>query len=149
MEGKDYVSYELALKLKECGFDVPCSHYYSKEDASDDEVWFTSCSFSPEDWNNGRSKEPDFLKPLCSAPTLWEAQKWLMSKGIFVDVSCYGRRLLNPDGYSCKDVVEWAYELKCTKTGDYINDDDYWYDNYNACLSSGIDAALEILGKKV
>ncbi len=28
MEMTDYVSYDLALKLKACGFDEPCDHYY-------------------------------------------------------------------------------------------------------------------------
>lgn len=29
MNNEDYVSYELALALKKCGFDEPCDHYYT------------------------------------------------------------------------------------------------------------------------
>ena len=36
MNNEDYVSYELALKLKECGFDEPCDHYYTNGYANPD-----------------------------------------------------------------------------------------------------------------
>ena len=136
MNQQDYVSYELALKLKECSFDEPCAHYYTKENAADGEVWFTSCSFSPEDWNNGRNKEPDFLKPLCSAPTLWEAQKWLRDeKEIDIDI-----RTSRIGGRKYDFVVMNGIKQ-------FFSDEYFPY--YESALSSGISAALEILGKRV
>ena len=29
---EDFVSYELAVKLKECGFNEPCDHYYAYDE---------------------------------------------------------------------------------------------------------------------
>ena len=82
MNNEDFVSYDLAMRLKQAGFDRSCSHYYTKENTTDDYVWITTSAFTSEDWNSGKNDEPDFLKPLCSAPTLAQAQKWLRERGM-------------------------------------------------------------------
>lgn len=70
---EDYVSYELAVKLKECGFDEPCDSYYNKACAADDEYWHTKRE-ELINWN-GLGSDCQI-----SAPTLWQAQKWLREK---------------------------------------------------------------------
>ena len=63
METTDYVSYELAVKLKAAGFDEPCAAFYEHIDGK---MYFSVDG--NEDWNSG----VDY-----SAPLLYHAQKWL------------------------------------------------------------------------
>lgn len=76
---EDYVGYELAIKLKACGFDEPCEMYYTHEDAPDGQVWLTGDPRAPQDYNNQQDDCP-FAKPICSAPHIYHAQKWLREK---------------------------------------------------------------------
>ena len=62
MNPEDYVSYPLALALKKHGFDWKCMAFYAHTDGK---MWVAD---GEEDWNSG----VDY-----SAPTLWQAQKWL------------------------------------------------------------------------
>ena len=78
---KDYVDYQTALALKECGFDEPCDHCYAKTSHSEHE--FVGMTTS-RDYNKPRDGEPPFLSPICSAPLLYHAQKWLREvKGLY------------------------------------------------------------------
>lgn len=84
MNNEDYVSYELALKLKACGFDEPCDYGYSVKMRLEPEVSFgkpkTVHSKDPKNYNDNRKGIEKGLS-FCSAPTLWQAQKWLREKG--------------------------------------------------------------------
>lgn len=78
---KDYVDYQTALALKECGFDEPCDHCYAK--TSDSEHEFVGMATS-RDYNKPRDRKPPFLSPICSAPLLYHTQKWLREvKGLY------------------------------------------------------------------
>lgn len=66
MKTNDYVSYELAVKLKACGFDEPCAAFYEHIDGK---MYFSVDG--NEDWNSG----VDY-----SAPLLYHAQKWLRER---------------------------------------------------------------------
>lgn len=134
MNNDDFVSYEIAQALKKAGFDWACSHYYTKENASDGDVWLTTAAFSPENWNNDRSNEPDFLKPLCSAPTLWEAQKWLREvHRISVEPICNMTRQWNVNVCEIDKFGEAAW----SKIG---------LGTHESALSAGIEAALKLVG---
>lgn len=149
MNNEDFCTYEIARMLKAMGFDWPCSHYYTKENAVDDEVWITPSAFSLKDWNNGRNAEPDFLKPLCSAPTLYSAQKWLREIiGIHVGVT------------PVIQIRKWQFYLddltqhinphdgemltRCTEEMQDEYDEEY-FDTYESALSAGIVAALKLI----
>lgn len=73
MEERDYVSFDTALALKKAGFNYSCRYYYTKEDAPDMCVWRTTSEYNQTNYNN----EVYGKYILCSAPTLWQAQKWL------------------------------------------------------------------------
>lgn len=60
MNNEDYVSYELALKLKVYGFDEPCDHCYAK--TSDSEHEFVGMTTS-RDYNKPRDGEPPNKTP--------------------------------------------------------------------------------------
>lgn len=70
---EDYVSYELAVKLKAAGFDEPCDHYWYK--VYTDSAKMEMRQASADDYNND-----GWSVPHCSAPHIYHAQKWLREK---------------------------------------------------------------------
>lgn len=140
METTDYVSYPVALALKKAGFNEPCEAFYEHIDGK---MWLSVDG--KEDWNSG----VDY-----SAPTLWQAQKWLREKKDIVVVA-------EPD---------WDEEIQCLSdylTGKWyfsvwkdnnrihcnfnpnIGEEKIWmFDTYEQALSAGIAAALELIEEK-
>lgn len=130
----DYVSYELALKLKACGFDEPCDHYYHiKNGVPEDDMWFTHGSCA--DFNNYKRRPDDFV----SAPFLWQAQKWLREKGIAVSVQAN----------EIQGELWYSADIITTKGINELVDGGFDYMGYEAALSAGIVAALELIKKGV
>lgn len=133
---EDYCSYELALKLKKAGFDWPCDLYYTKEDAPDGTAWIVP-TIDREDFN--ADSDCPFCKPLCSAPTLWHAQKWLREKAIEVDINpmfSHGGR----DGYDWDVYDDFSDYPAIRGTLPFA-------ETYEQALSAGISAALELIKK--
>ena len=68
---KEFVPYELAIKLKELGFDEPCFSYYNPEGVwktkQDEYEVYLICNSS---WNN----------LACSAPLYQQAFRWFREK---------------------------------------------------------------------
>lgn len=144
MNNEDYVSYELAKKLKACGFNEPCDHYYC---AFDNETDVRFWSIHPAQSQNGFTN-PDG-KVIADAPTLAHAQKW-MREGAMLHVGAYPavptrkwhfyindlNQHVNPhDGELMtrwdEDMQEKADERLC--------------DSYECALSAGIASALELI----
>ena len=135
MNNEDYVSYELAKKLKECGFAEPCNFYYTKEDAPDGAVWFTGDPRDPQDYNHLQDDCP-FAKPICSAPHIYHAQKWLREKkGIAINV------IAHDGGAYDYDIVFLPNAVDC----DYPIDRATFSRTFEEALSEGINSALELI----
>ena len=131
----DYVSYELAKKLKECGFAEPCDHYYIKDNAPDGTAWIVPTT-DREDFN--ADSYCPFCKPLCSAPTLAQAQKWLREKmGIAINV------IAHDGGAYDYDIVFLPNAVDC----DYPIDRATFSRTYEEALSEGIEPVLELIKK--
>lgn len=126
MNNEDYCSYELSKALKECGFDEPCDHYWSKEFANSDKVVLRQAS--ADDYNND-----DWDVPHCSAPTLWHAQKWLREKkGIYAycEPNC---------------LKKWfARAIDLAKNEDLLFDGEM-FDSFEKATEYAISAALELI----
>lgn len=128
METNDYVSYELALKLKECGFDWKTDHLYRKDADNGDQNMLIHSGF--DNYNEHWS-----ASDWCSAPSLYAAQKWLRKeKEIFVEVTSdalydWGFFILELDEDANIGVVR----------GSEI------YRSYEQALSAGITTALELI----
>ena len=136
MNNEDFCSYDLSLRLKQAGFDRPCCNYYSKENSSDGFVWITTSAFIPEDWNNGRNADHYLLTPLCSAPTLAQAQKWLREiHNIHVLPHLES---VNRPQYVC-------HITQLRKSSERLTDDVRYFDTYESALSAGIEAALKLI----
>lgn len=135
MNNEDYVSYELALKLKECGFAEPCDSYYIKDNAPDGTAWIVPTT-DREDFN--ADSYCPFCKPLCSAPTLAQAQKWLREKmGIAINV------IAHDGGAYDYDIVFLPNAVDC----DYPIDRATFSRTYEEALSEGIESVLELIKK--
>ena len=137
MNNEDYVSYELALALKKCGFDEPCDHYYC---AFDNETDVRFWSVHPAQSQNGFTN-PDG-KVIADAPTLAHAQKWLREKKM-IDVLVY----------NCACGYTWEVSKAMNGTGliefDEKGDDESsgCWTSYEGSLSAGISASLELIKK--
>jgi hypothetical protein len=96
---KEFVPYELAVKLKELGFDEPCFGRYDGRGKHKGKIWY-------EMSNSGQDYIPvgDVL-----APTFSQAFRWLMQ---FPQIKKYRYNIaLYPDGtYSLKDGKDSIYE---------------------------------------
>ena len=84
---KEFVPYELAVKLKAIGFDEPCFGWFrSTRIPSNFTEYFLETEFgmseSPSDWVNS-----NFLDKACSAPLYQQAFRWFREK--------YGLRIRN------------------------------------------------------
>lgn len=143
MNNEDFVTYDIAQTLKEAGFDWACCHYYTKENAADDYVWITTSTFTPEDWNDGRNIGPVFLKPLCSAPTLAKAQKWLRE--------VHGIHIAVIGNYDCGGNF-YAFEiwLQGVPGGrQVLQYETKKLSDYEFALSAGIEAALKLINNEI
>lgn len=132
MNTEDFVSYEQAVKLKECGFDWPCICYYNRSISksriiiSGRELFAASC---------------DDDEILC--PSLSQAAKWLREvKGIYVEVKVRNHNAFEVVGKVIDNppyIIKHLFDL-----WDYKNP----YFTYESALSAGIDAALELIKDK-
>ena len=140
---EDYCDYKLSLALKEAGFDEPCDSYYDKACASDDEYWHTK----REELYNWNGLDSDCQ---ISAPTLWQAQKWLREEwGIAINVIAHDYR----DKY-----VESKFHWNEVFLSDIDRSGEQWrkyfifgrhplFDTYEEALSDGLSQMLELIKK--
>lgn len=132
MTHEDYVTFEQAKALKELGFDWEVSQYYWVKKGGVIEM----ASIHPSDRVNpninGWGRDNKF-----SAPTLYQAQKWLREvKGISVEpVSC---------GYEINGNIDWSSFI-CLLKDKLGYDQTATLSSYEQALSAGIDKALELL----
>lgn len=144
METTDYCSYELSKKLKVCGFDEPCDHYYCAFDNETD-VRFWSCS--PQSQNG-------FVNPkgkvIVDAPTLAQAQKWLREKkGIAINVIAHRCHDKHWEG---KYHWEEIHLPNSNENGPQWIDWSIYgrhplFDTYEEALSDGLSQMLELIKK--
>lgn len=125
---EDYVSYELAVKLKECGFDEPCIAQWACEpDGKPMLVGSTAFVFS-----NAELKGRDV-----TAPLLYHAQKWLREKHkwhIVIEPRIWEQQVY--------DYKLWSFMRGYENANRGLD-----YLSYEQALSAGITAALELINK--
>lgn len=142
---EDYVSYDLALKLKRAGFCEPCYYGYSVKTRLEPKPSFgvpkIVHSNISKNFNDNR-KGIDKGLSYCSAPTLWQAQKWLREKKK-IDVLVY----------NCACGYLWEVSKATNGTGlilfDEKGDDENsgCWTSYEGALSAGIKSCVENLLK--
>ena len=136
METNDYVSYELAVKLKAAGFNELTNSFYDEASVrqGEFEIVPTYAKF------NEVCKTPGC--ECVSAPTLAHTQKWLREKKK-IDVLVY----------NCACGYVWEVSKANCGTGLILYDDNGDDENsgcwtsYEGALSAGISNALELIKK--
>ncbi len=134
MNTEDYVSYPIAKSLNAAGFDWPCDHYYTKEDAPEGTVWIVPTT-DRENFN--ADSDCPFCKTLCSAPTLAHAQKWLREVK-HCDVTVYAQPYNGLPYYT-------GYILFEGDETEVLDDNGQWFDDYEKAMSETIASALELI----
>ena len=119
MNKEDYVSLEVAKLLKEKGYDEDCNILVAEE------CW---------SFNKGKLTCVDKDREFCPLPTLYEAQKWLIGKAIYVSVDVYG------DGQWMPTLCEFGREKY-----NFIPLDVSREKTYEEALNAGILEALKLI----
>lgn len=136
MEQEDYCSYELALKLKACGFCEPCDHYYTNGYANHDSEDTSRVVRLHYDRTYNYNCVISADGECFSAPLLYHAQKWLREKkGIAINV------IVHDGGAYDYDIVFLPNAVDC----DYPIDRATFSRTYEEALSEGIASALELI----
>ena len=116
---EDFVSFEIAKKLKEKGVNWTCSHYYRTKSKD------LFMIFPREDWSNIEERK--------NAPTLSQVLKWLREeKKLFIEISC-----------NYTDYFPTVRLLDSRQT-DYIRGD-VIYSTYEQAALAGVNYCLDNL----
>lgn len=130
MNTEDYVSHELAVKLKAAGFDELCDHYYTPNKAM---RIVKDNALAPEITNNRFLDEID--DGCCTAVPLWHAQKWLREK----------KRIYAYCEPNC--LKKWfARAIDLAKNEDLLFDGEM-FESFEKATEYAISAALELIKK--
>lgn len=152
MNKEDFVSHEIAVKLKELGFDWECYEFWDTS-ISDEGTPIKIRNTTQEPRTCVISERNSILESmgceLITAPTMAKAQKWLREiVGIYVGVN------------TAIQIRKWQFYLDdlnqhinphdgelLTRCPEDMQDeyDKEYFDTYESALSAGITAALEIL----
>lgn len=124
---EDYVSYELAVALKACGFDEPCRAFYIPPNKSRTEPLFYGSAYT------FKNHPASFY---IATPTLWQAQKFLREKK-----KMHCQVLLN----GVRSMYFWQV-MELVDNGKYA-DSTRQYDVYEDAMVDCISAALELINK--
>lgn len=123
----DFVTFEIAKKLKEKGFNNSCSHYYRTN--SKDLFMIFPC----EDWSG--------IEERISAPTISQVLKWLREeKKIFVVI------VVNPT-LATKDKIAYYYNVYFNSDGVtiYHYESEEGYAQWEDCAIDSIKYILDNL----
>lgn len=133
-----YVTKQLAIKLKQAGFDVPVfGRYYQLID--DNKIYYSlsakNHSYSPVNVANDNTVKDVFV----SAPTLYEVTDWLRERhGLHV----VAEFIITHE--------EWAYCIQNLKTGQFNTQNQNltgW--SYAEALAAGIEHAVDEVLKRM
>ena len=121
----DFVTYELADKLKEKGYREKCrKHYYPNS----------------EDWFISSVPECDNFSSYTDAPTISQVLKWLREeKLILIGLSPMQE-------YDGDETIEWCSTVyKADKQGGLSWQEEFYYQSYEQAALAGIEYVLDNL----
>lgn len=136
MKKEDYVSLETAKKLKEKGFNEYCEAYYhlnTDKDSTEEECFGIAPS---KDFKNSNNKYR------VGAPTLYQAQNWLIERGYFVQVEAQKE----PISFSR---LIWTFSIIDLRNGNIVSWKLYSsspqsFNNKQEALDAGIYSAVNL-----
>ncbi len=140
MNTEDFVSYEQAIKLKECGFDRVCIAKWAVE-PDGKPILMGSTAFV---FKNSECKGRDVCAPMLS-----QAAKRLREvNGLFINIwlcaAGYGWTIEKCGNLNCNGTFVAEHD---ENSGD--DEDSGMFTTFEKALSAGIDAALELIKEKI
>lgn len=150
---KDYCDYETCVALKELGYKVPTSAYYMPNNR---DLFFVSNPFRGGYaidcfYSHNSLHEGVVTSNYIDAPTMWEAQKWLREKEIYVSV------IPEYNEFGPVKGVKYRLEVAHWKDDDFGYETIEWleeeyivmlFDSYEDALLEGIKEAVKLLKEK-
>lgn len=135
---EDFVSYEIAIKLKEKGFDEPCNMYYHIHNDIADCVgsleYTRDCSY---DFINSKNKYR------CSAPTISQVLKWLRERETRIDIVVYpidrSTAFIGGEIYTISIYIDRERDIEINRNGKDK------YRTYEQAALAGIEYVLDNL----
>lgn len=125
LKEQDYVSVELAKKLKAAGFKEKVENYFNLHPP----IGTRPTLFA----GYGNYNIPEFDGQTLSGPTLYEAMIWLVDKGIIIGIDYMG----SDYGYVYNIVDFYGYADEEPQP-----DEEAYHETYQEALAAGIDSAL-------
>lgn len=138
MTKEDYVSLEVAKKLKDKGFDEHCCKMYNEKEQSYE---YACYSMSKRGFYNIELREYEV-----AVPTLYEAAKWLRNEHqLHVDVGMCGDYSTDADSNKCDEWNYWTFSSYYTISLHHMHECEGAFDTYEEALNAGILEALELI----
>lgn len=130
---KQFVTYEIALKLKELGFDEECFGYYSKQH---DDSYFL-CIYQQED---------EYSKERLEAPLWQQVIDWFREKHDIIINIFYEKDVLGWKGYNrCYFIITFNTLVTFDSRGEFRN---IFYNNSDYTKETAILKAIEVCQNK-
>lgn len=148
MNNEDYCSYELSKALKDAGFDEPCDKWMASKSFSyyDEDECCDHNAVIRKGWLISQKQKEKYDQEALPYLSLWHAQKWLREKK-GIDVLVYNCACGYLWELSKSDVQNRGTILMAFDDNGEDKDSGCWL-TYEAALSAGISAALDLLAGK-
>ena len=145
---KNFVTFEIAKKLKKKGFREKCLTYYDVDDnvgllynTQYSDVMLP-CQYTDllMSHNTSEERQPDDSDNCVDAPTISQVLKWLRDeKLILIGLSPMQE-------YDCNEVIEWCTTVyKADKQGGLSWQEELYYQSYEVAALAGIEYVLDNL----
>lgn len=144
---EEFVTFDVAVKLKDKGFREECSNYYAHYPG-----WHQLRINKVETYFAREVKSDEFLdmhnrfeNGYIDAPTISQALTWLRNKHRIHIEPCI---LADCDSINSKKYTYWSFSIVSIDSGDmiyfeYEHIDDKRFDSYEQAVNAGIEYALD------
>ena len=138
-----FVDKQLALKLKEKGFDKPCFGWYDTQIIGNNELYL---NVKEGNYKDLLEYTNDF-KWIIDAPTIDQVLEWLREDcGLYIAMVCSRDFDIDADGRELGSWVYWWYEIYAHLSADLIyQEEEKEYETYDEAILAGIEYVVEHL----
>jgi hypothetical protein len=139
---KEFVPYELALKLKQLGFDEPCAMYYRPEMDGSMQLWYHQDERFDDAIGSQNSDKAEWVT--CTAPLFQQAFRWFREN--YSLYSLIGMHPNTKEWYSSYQNLNWSGK----ETLDFIKTEDrrIRFKTYEEAELATLDKLIEIVETK-
>lgn len=138
-----FIDKQLAIKLKEKGFDRPCLGFYNP---IQDELQLYCANNKDVTYKNILTSVYK-NKVLVDAPTIEQVLEWLREDcGLYISMACSRNYDIDADGRELGSWVYWWYEIYSYLSADLIyQEEEKEYDTYDEAILEGIEYVINNL----